>query len=136
THNSAQTKTSKWPQADELGKQATNNTTTESNQMTAAEKRDSSALDLRRHIGIEYQVLTEDAKKDLHLDDPHRVFHSGEAFRLKLSSNINANLYVIAEDQRSGERRLLFPNFKYQQGSERVKPFTALIVPPVNQPAF
>jgi hypothetical protein len=92
-------------------------------------------LDLRRQIGVKYQILVEN-NGELHPDSPDRVYHSGESFRIKIESNINANLYMLAEDARTGERSLLFPNYKYQLGVERVKPFTPVVVPPLGQPAF
>jgi hypothetical protein len=92
-------------------------------------------LDLRRQIGIKYQILSE-KNGELHPDDPNRIYHSGESFRIKIESNVNANLYLISEDSRTGERHLLFPNYKFQRGAERVKPLTPVVVPPLGQPAF
>jgi len=92
-------------------------------------------FDLRRQIGIKYQILNE-KNGELHPDDPNRLYHSGESFRVKIESNVNANLYLISEDSRTGERRLLFPNYKFQRGAERVKPFTPVVIPPLGQPAF
>ncbi|MEW6730368.1 MAG: DUF4384 domain-containing protein [Acidobacteriota bacterium] len=93
-------------------------------------------LDLRRNIGIKYQILSEDSSGQLRIDDPQRVYRSGEAFRIKLQSNINSYLYLLTVDPHTGARSLLFPNFKYQRGNARVKPYTPIVVPPLGQPAF
>jgi len=111
------------------------NSTSSSDPNTVTLKPEESALDLRRNIGIKYQVLIE-RDGELHTEDPNRLFHSGESFRLKIESNINANLYLVAEDPSTGERQLLFPNYKFQRGVERVKPFSSVVVPPLGQPAF
>jgi hypothetical protein len=92
-------------------------------------------LDLRRQIGVKYQILSE-KNGELHSDDPNRIYRSGESFRIKIEANVNANLYLLSEDARTGERLLLFPNYKYQRGVERVKPFNPVVVPPLGQPAF
>lgn len=92
--------------------------------------------DLRRTIGVHYQILTEDAQGNLRVDDPNRVYRSGEAFRIKVRTNVNAFLYLINEEAGTGTRRLLMPNYKYQRQSARVQPFEEVIIPSLDQPAF
>lgn len=81
----------------------------------------------RRRVGLRYRLQLESAGGVADID-PARVFHSGEAVRLVVDSNIDGFLYVLLTGS-SGRQTLLFPHPEINAGKNLVTAGVPYTVP-------
>lgn len=81
------------------------------------------------YLALRYSVMQPGPSGDLEEVDPEKTFHSGDRFRLKLTSNSSAYLYVVMQGSQ-GNWEVLYPLPSLGETHQRITAGEPLLVPP------
>lgn len=81
-----------------------------------------------RAIGLGYTIFERSAKGVAVRTDPKQVFHTGDAVRFMLETNVDGYLYIF-NTENDGPASMIFPDPRLNGGSNRVAAHTPVEIP-------